>query len=320
MDKIEDLPYLHVSKVTTEDESKRSTWLVESLWLSDAVGIIGAAPKSCKSWLGLDLAISVASATPCLGKFRVLEPGKALIFLAEDSISSVKKRIENICASRRLNLSEISLYLITAPSLSLNTEKDQKRLTCIIEQVKPRLLVLDPLVRIHSADENSAQEMSKLLSFFRTLQRQFNLAIVLVHHAGKKVHTRAGLNLRGSSDFYAFVDSSLFLSRKKEKIEVTVEHRSAAAISPLTLELISKDDAVYLQLAEQGDTDEIISMEEQIIGRLKTSPMPLTREKLRTFLRIKNERLGEVLGSLEATNKITHVANGWTINNTTNLN
>ena len=35
-------------------------WLIESLWARGAVGIIGGAPKCCKSWLALDMALSVA--------------------------------------------------------------------------------------------------------------------------------------------------------------------------------------------------------------------------------------------------------------------
>ena len=46
-------------------------------------------PKACKSWLGLEMAVSVASATPCLGTFPVREPGGVLIYLAEDSLEAV---------------------------------------------------------------------------------------------------------------------------------------------------------------------------------------------------------------------------------------
>src|SRR3989337_722470 len=50
-------------------------WLVDRLWARAGVGIIGGSPKLGKSWLGLDLAVSVASATPCLDTFAVQEPG-----------------------------------------------------------------------------------------------------------------------------------------------------------------------------------------------------------------------------------------------------
>ena len=41
-------------------------WLIEDLWAEEAVGIVGGEPKCCKSFLALDIAVSVASGTPCL--------------------------------------------------------------------------------------------------------------------------------------------------------------------------------------------------------------------------------------------------------------
>ena len=40
-------------------------WLVTGLWSEQAVGIVGGEPKCCKSFLALDLAVSVASGAPC---------------------------------------------------------------------------------------------------------------------------------------------------------------------------------------------------------------------------------------------------------------
>ena len=306
--------YLHVASLS-EADSQKPRWLVDSLWLSEAVGIIGGAPKSCKSWLCLDLAVSVASQTPCLGRFSVNHAGTALIYLAEDSLAAVKARIEGICKSRSLNLKDIELYTITASSLRLDAEADQNRLRAMVEKLKPRLLVLDPLVRLHRLDENNASEMSGLLSFFRKLQREFQMAIILVHHAGKRSHARAGLNLRGSTDLHAFGDSNLYLFRKGDEIEVTIEHRSAAAADPLKLHL--KDDHNAPHLAMMGaelQSGLSLTIDEQILRHLSKSPSPITREKLRATLKIKNERLGESLKELEIIGKIIHRQNGWIAN------
>ncbi|WP_410336774.1 AAA family ATPase, partial [Longimonas sp.] len=40
------------------DEQK---WLIDELWAQQAVGILGGEPKCCKSFLALDMAVSVAS-------------------------------------------------------------------------------------------------------------------------------------------------------------------------------------------------------------------------------------------------------------------
>jgi len=61
---------------------------VEQLWGASSVGLIGGAPKCSKTWLGLDLALSVATGTPCLGHYAVPEPGPVLVYLAEDACRS----------------------------------------------------------------------------------------------------------------------------------------------------------------------------------------------------------------------------------------
>ena len=130
-----------------EVESLHQRWLIESLWARRAVGLLGGPPKSCKSWLGLDMALSVASDTPCLGRFPVREPGAALVYLAEDHLAAVRSRIESLCRHRGLTISKLDLYVVTASVLRLDLERDQRRLDLILSDLRPRLLVLDPLVR-----------------------------------------------------------------------------------------------------------------------------------------------------------------------------
>ena len=58
------LPVVHVAELPSDELAER--WLVEQLWCAQAVGVIGGAPKCAKTWLGLDMALSVATGTPCL--------------------------------------------------------------------------------------------------------------------------------------------------------------------------------------------------------------------------------------------------------------
>ena len=144
-------------------------WLVQSLWGRAAVGIIGGAPKSYKSWLGIDMAISIASGTACLRQFAVDDPGPTLIYLAEDSLPDVRFRIDAICRSRGLAIEALDLHVITVPGLRLDQERDRDRLTATLDLIRPRMLLLDPLVRLHRLDENSSLEISGLLGYLREL-------------------------------------------------------------------------------------------------------------------------------------------------------
>ena len=103
------------------------SWLVEGLWETEGVGILGGAPKSCKSWLALDLAFSVATGTRALGKYEVKTPGPVLIFAAEDQPARVRSRLEGLAAHRGQNLERAPLHLIVESALRLDTLRDQNR-------------------------------------------------------------------------------------------------------------------------------------------------------------------------------------------------
>ena len=148
------------------------------------------------------MAISVAAGTAALDHFAVSAKGPALVYLTEDALPQVRCRIESICRRRQLSIAQLDLHVITAPTLRLDQKADQDRLAETISVLRPLLVLLDPLVRLHRLDENSAGEISGLLGFFRELQRRFDTAIVLVHHASKKQRSQPGQALRGSSDLH----------------------------------------------------------------------------------------------------------------------
>ena len=152
-----------MGELPSEELAER--WLVEQLWCAQSVGVIGGAPKCAKTWLGLDMAFSVATGTPCLGKYAVPEPGPVLVYLAEDALRVVRERIEGMARHRGLDLDQVAIHVITAPVLRLDHDRDRARLWETARRLRPRLLVLDPLVRLHGIDENHAGDVAELLAY-----------------------------------------------------------------------------------------------------------------------------------------------------------
>ena len=152
-------------EIRNEDNARR--WLVEELRGASSVGVIGGAPKCAKTWLGLDMALSVATGTACLGKYAVPEPGPVLVYLAEDAILVVRERIEGMARHRGLDLAPNEIHVITAPVHGLDRDQDCTRLLETTMWLRPRLLLLDPLLRLHGIDENHDGEVAKLLAYFR---------------------------------------------------------------------------------------------------------------------------------------------------------
>ena len=176
-------------------------------------------------------------------------------------------------------------------------------------------------MRLHGIDENNAGEVAELLAYFRSLQRQLDLSVLLVHHTRKNAVGRAaaGQGLRGSSDIHAFGDSNLYLRRSRERLVLSSEHRAAPASPSVYLELVATDDkTTHLEVMGelQGGSTRLATdgkqrgLQERVLDLLGQGET-VTRAKLRDLLGVKNERLGEALDSLEQAGRLCRTPAGW---------
>lgn len=288
-------------------------WLVEDIWPRAGVGIIGGAPKTFKTWMALDLAISVATATPCLGTFACPEQGRTLIYAAEDSLPDLRQRLLSIATARGCDFNTLDLGVITVDKLHLDRLDHLESLNLTLATHKPALLVLDPFVRLHrSADENSAADVSRILGALRALQRRHQTAIVLVHHARKNAGGRLGQALRGSSDFYAWGDVNIHLTTTKQGIKVGIEHRSAASPDPFHVHLIG-DETPSLQLnaTKHSPEPQDNSLPTRLLNILTAQQTPTSQNRLRTLVRARNQDVAHALKGLLADGHVQRKAKGW---------
>lgn len=310
------LRVLQVAQLPHE-HSLGPAWLIEDLWAHQAVGVIGGAPKCCKTYLALEMALAVASGTPCLGRYAVHHPGPVLLFAAEDAPPQVRDRLSGLAHARGVDFDALPVFLILAEQLRLDVLTDKARLRAAVEQHRPRLLILDPFVRLHRLDENSAQEVSALLADLRALQRHFGLAVLLVHHTRKGGGPVAGQALRGSSDLHAWGDSNLYLNRKHDQLRMTVEHRATKPPEPIPLELAG--DPARLQVTDSPRPTLHKDLHLHILDALQRHPAPLTQNQLRETLKVRNQSLTTALRHLQTENKISRANGGWTLTTRTQL-
>jgi len=310
-----------VKAAALEAPSNRQPWLVEGLWTAEAVGVIGGPPKAGKTTLALDMAVSVASASPCLGTFAVHTPGPVLLYAAEESAATLRARLETIACLRGLDFDQLDVRVIVTNSLRLDRSDDQVRLDATVMLHRPALLILDPLIRIHMADENASGDVAALLGYLRTLQRKCGTAIALVHHVRKNISstTGAGYSLRGSSDLYAWLDSFLYLRKNRDQLTLSAEHRSAPALGPLQLELAhssSPDAGIHLKMAAPVEAD-VSTTPDPLISRimllLANTREPCTIEALRAKLQVRNQRVVGALRQLCSEGKVQRLAHGYAL-------
>jgi hypothetical protein len=309
------LPVQRASQLSTA--GPQIQWLVEGLWSDQAVGILGGEPKCYKSFLALDLALSVASGSACLRQFPVRRTGKVLLFPAEDSLAIVRQRLEGIAAMTQVDFPSLPVEVITAPSLRLDTATDRQRLADTVQKLQPILLVLDPLIRLHRIDENDATQVAALLSYLRELQRRFHLAILLVHHARKDSHSsRPGQALRGSSELHGWGDSNLYMRRKGAQLTLSTEHRAAPGQDHIPLQLSQSGSALALTvlerpLAEPSAEPSPVERVRQTLARLQ-EPVPV--QQLRKLCAMRTAAVCAALEELSRRGEVRRNSTGYQLN------
>jgi hypothetical protein len=296
------------------ERSEEHRWLVTGLWSEQAVGIVGGEPKCCKSFLALDLAVAVAAGVPCLRRFAVPRAGRVLLFAAEDALHIVRRRLEGISAAAGVALANLDIQVITAPTVRLDLDADRRNLAETVARLQPRLLILDPFVRLHRIDENASGEVAPLLAYLRELQRRHDVAVLVVHHAKKGGGgVRAGQALRGSSEFHAWGDSNLYLRRDGDDLSLSVEHRAAASMTPITIELAQRGTALAWEVVDRRDpaTPPPSSLDERITATLAGADAALPFAELRACCRVRATTLYERLAVLAETGRVVKTDDGY---------
>ena len=305
------LPVALASRLVLRAEEHR--WLVEGLWAEEAVGIVGGEPKCGKSFLALDVAVAVASGAPCLRRFAVPRPGRVLLYAAEDPLDVVRRRIDGICRAAGVAIDALDLHVITTPSLRLDVADDRRDLADTVAAMQPRLLVLDPFVRLHRVDENACGDIAPLLAYLRDLQRRHHLAVLVVHHARKgAARLRAGQALRGSSEFHAWGDSNLYVRHMGERITLAIEHRAAASRGGITIALHQSGEALALAVVERSETAAAAPAAHERVERvLAAAAEPLTVAALRAACRMRTTTLCTILAGLVRQGRVRRTAAGY---------
>lgn len=233
-------------------------WAIEEWWTLGSHGIVAGLPKSYKSLVMFDMAVSLASETPFLGEFEVnpRAVGPVLMVQQENSLPIVRDRLLKISHNRGLQIGEASvenqdtIVFQSPPSIPLlfyndfgfdmTMPDDQEAVESVIRKEGVSTVIFDPLyLMIGGADENSAKEMRPILQWLLRIRNLYNCAVVVVHHWGKGTPGRGGrgvggTRLLGSTTIYGWLEAALYLeaNRSDHGTQVVVEREFRERPSP----------------------------------------------------------------------------------------
>ena len=238
-----------------------------------------------------------------------------LLYAAEDALHIVRRRFDGICDAAGVALADLDIQVITAPALRLDLDADRNNLADTVARLQPRLLILDPFVRLHRIDENASGEVAPLLAYLRELQRRHGVAVLVVHHARKGAgNARAGQALRGSSEFHAWGDSNLYLRRDGDDLTLTVEHRAAPSLEPIAIALAQRGPRPRIggrRSARARQTPGPSTLDERIAATLADTDGAMPFAALRSTCRIRAATLYERLAALSDAGRVVKTDEGY---------
>jgi len=146
-----------------------------------------AAPKTGKSWLTLDLALSVASGRPWLGRYETT-PGEVLIIDNELHRETSASRVPQVARARGLDFAQVGRRV--AIDNLRGRLRDIFALRPYFDRLEPgrfRLIILDALYRFMplGGDENDNATMAGIYNAIDAYADRLGCSFVLIHHSTK---------------------------------------------------------------------------------------------------------------------------------------
>ena len=207
-------------------------WLVPDLLPAQKVGLLIAPGGTGKSFLALQMAFSVASGAPFLGRWEIDTPGSVLYLAAEDDRDDVHRRLRSITdsmipffdgdqntldgylqnASRHLHV----LSRVGKPNLLTVADGKEVSRTNRVEQLIEaanrltdlKLIIIDPVKRFAGGDENSQEDMTRFVETLEHVRQQTGTNVLALHHANKaSQRTDTGLDQGASRGASALTDA-----------------------------------------------------------------------------------------------------------------
>lgn len=209
-------------------------WIVKNLIPEAELVAIFGPTGSGKSFLTLDVGASVQRGVP----WRDLKVQQGQVaYIAAEGAGGFRNRL--VAYQQHNELARLGLHVLPAAPNLLKID-DAKELIAAVRAIgKVRLVIVDTLAQTTpGADENSADDMGRLVASCKALHRATGATVVLIHHAGKD----PGRGMRGSSAMQAACDAVIEVSREGEQRFATVAKMKDGidgAVYPFRLDIVA---------------------------------------------------------------------------------
>ena len=205
--------------------------------------------KSGKTILALQTALMTARGGSVLDFETAL--GRVLLLSGEGGPQLLRERLEKMTQGDMGGLDDLLLWWPVESRLDLAEEESLAALAEYCTAQKIDLLIIDPLIRFNSLDENSTLEMGRFVRGLADLRQKTGTAILLVHHTRKpgKGSNGGAAEARGSTVLHGEADSLMVLQSRRASNDFTLQFELRWAEEPPALRLELDPETLLFEVA-----------------------------------------------------------------------
>jgi hypothetical protein len=213
--------YTAIDSATFAAGNYAPTWYVQSLLVKNQPCLIGAPRKSLKTSTMIDLAISLATASPFLGHFKVFRALNVAFLSGESGESATQSIALRVCEAKGIKLAEVPVFWsFTLPQLA--NKIDVATLIRGLKERRVEVVIIDPIYLCLSdghLDVKNLFEVGPLLMRIAQSCLAIGVTPILVCHARKNLANNLLLPLEMEDLAYAgfqeFARQWILLNRRE---------------------------------------------------------------------------------------------------------
>ena len=270
---------------------KPPEWLISDMLAQDSYTILFGAPGSYKTFLALDIALSIAAGHDEWLNGKAIMTKGPVMYVAGEGRSGIRQRIEAWEYENNDRQQVDGFYLVDPVPLV------SRGFRSFIEAAKEveehyTLVILDTVSRTLAGQNENAQEaVSALTLQVDALRRELGASVMCIHHTGHKQPGQDALRERGSSVFRADADTVLLMD--DGELSMIKQKEAEAWEKPLTLVPVKALNSLVLDIPEP-DTPLV----EQVKKQKKVPANQAAAEKVKAQAFLKEELAARLLGSM----------------------
>ena len=242
-------------------ETSKIDWLVSPFFSYNSMGFVTGLPETCKTWMMMDLAVSIAAADQKLWMDRfTVNNGKVLFIDQERFKGETQRRFSALLNGNGINPDDLKdkLFVRAGKSTKIDMMSSLTAFKRELSKIRPDVVIIDSFATFHSASDTSRQEIQAVLEIIKILRQEFKCSFLFIHHENKMAFQEQAENKAPS---FGTMAGSIAIPAAAESIMTVVKHGTGKSMVYHTKStMASPNEAFMVTVKDLNDSKTAIKV------------------------------------------------------------